>query len=183
MAISPTGSPSCTNISEPQSIFRVWPFHDLTPEERASAKVRTSPLSLGHLALLIPCHLPQPADFSKIPISAIFVFHDPRNWSLDIQVILDVIRSRGIIGGPYLDTPPSADQQPLPQHERAHAPRQERSEAAVAGSDPIELVFCNPDLLWKSDFPQPRLGQGAFREAFQAVHQVCFPVLWAIDFV
>ncbi|RDX47110.1 HAD hydrolase [Lentinus brumalis] len=101
-----------------------WPFHELTPEEHASTKA---------------------VDFSRIPISAIFVFHDPRNWSLDIQIALDVIRSRGIIGGPYLDTPKP--------------------------EKPIELVFCNPDLLWKSDFPQPRLGQGAFRLAFQAVHE------------
>ena len=92
-------------------------------------------------------------DFSSIPISAIFVFHDPRNWSLDIQITLDVIRSRGIIGGPYLDTPPQ--------------------QAPGVDEKPIEVVFCNPDLLWKSDFPQPRLGQGAFRLAFQAVHEVC----------
>ncbi|KAI0780322.1 HAD hydrolase [Fomes fomentarius] len=110
------------------AIPRVWPFHDLTPEERQSTRA---------------------VDFSTTRISAIFVFHDPRNWSLDIQIILDVIRSRGIIGGPYLDNGEGAD-------------KQEHS---------IELVFCNPDLLWKSDFPQPRLGQGAFREAFQAVHQ------------
>ncbi|OJT10260.1 hypothetical protein TRAPUB_13214 [Trametes pubescens] len=102
----------------------VWPYHDLLPEERATAK---------------------PVDFSRTPISAIFVFHDPRNWSLDIQVMVDVIRSRGLIGEPYLDAP--ADQQP------------------------VELVFCNPDLLWKSDFSRSRLGQGAFREAFQAVYQ------------
>ncbi|KAI0744857.1 HAD hydrolase [Earliella scabrosa] len=112
----------------------VWPFHDLTPEERQSTKE---------------------VDFSKTPISAIFVFHDPRNWSLDIQIIIDVIRSRGIIGGPYLDNPASTDQQPLPDHP----------------PPPIDLVFCNPDLLWKSDFPQVRLGQGAFRDAFQAVYQ------------
>ncbi|KAI1783144.1 HAD hydrolase [Ganoderma leucocontextum] len=114
----------------------VWPFHDLTREERASAK-----------------H----ADFSNVPISAIFVFHDPRNWSLDIQVILDVIRSRGIIGGPYLDAPAAADQ-------GSHT-------GDNGGGDSVELVFCNPDLLWKSDFPQPRIGQGAFREAFQAVYK------------
>ncbi|KAI0633736.1 HAD hydrolase [Trametes polyzona] len=124
----------------------VWPFHDLTPEERQSAR---------------------PVDFSKTPISAIFVFHDPRNWSLDIQVILDVIRSRGVIGGPYLETPAPADQQPLPQHSREHEPKHAHGNA----DKPIELVFCNPDLLWKSDFPQPRIGQGAFREAFQAVHK------------
>ncbi|KAF9020461.1 hypothetical protein BDZ89DRAFT_1072204 [Hymenopellis radicata] len=85
-------------------------------------------------------------DFSKTPISAIFVFHDPRNWVLDIQVICDVIQSGGIIGGPYV---------PLQQQIK----------------EPVELVFCNPDLIWRSDFPRPRLGQGAFKEAFQAVYK------------
>jgi len=36
---------------------------------------------------------------------------------------------------------------------------------------PVELVFCNPDLIWQSDFETPRLGQGAFKVAFQAVFQ------------
>jgi ribonucleotide monophosphatase NagD (HAD superfamily) len=86
----------------------------------------------------------QPVDFSTMPISAIFVFHDPRNWALDVQVMIDVILSRGII-----DRPRPLDSAP-----------------------PVELVFCNPDLLWRSEFPRPRLGQGAFREAFQAVFKV-----------
>ncbi|KAG1742109.1 HAD-like domain-containing protein [Suillus lakei] len=53
---------------------RIWPFHDLTHEERASVR---------------------PTDFSKIRFSAIFVFHDPRNWALDTQIMCDVIQ--GII--------------------------------------------------------------------------------------
>jgi hypothetical protein len=58
---------------------------------------------------------------------------------------MDVIQSRGIIG----------------------------SGRPAGGAPPVELVFCNPDLQWRNEFPRPRLGQGAFREAFQAVHQVC----------
>ena len=73
--------------------------------------------------------------------------------------MLDVIRSRGIIGGPYLDA-----------HEPSHW---HSSNASGDSSDSsVELVFCNPDLLWKSDFAQPRIGQGGFREAFQAVYKV-----------
>ena len=83
------------------------------------------------------------------PISAIFVFHDPRNWALDIQIIIDVIQSRGAIDGARLPD----------------------------GATPVELVFCNPDLLWRSEFPRPRLGQGAFREAFQAVFKVRYRLL------
>lgn len=100
----------------------VWPFHDLTMEERTSAKA---------------------ADFSKIPIGAIFVFHDPRNWALDIQVMCDVLRSGGVIGAPPY--------------------------VSECSRRPVDLVFCNPDLVWKSEFDRPRLGQGAFKEAFQAV--------------
>ncbi|KAF9476369.1 HAD-superfamily hydrolase [Pholiota conissans] len=101
-----------------------WPFHTLSDAERA---------------------ITQPVDFSKTPISAIFVYHDPRNWALDIQVICDVIQSAGIIGGQYT---------PISEQEK-----------------PVELVFCNPDLLWKSDFAQPRIGQGGFKVAFQAVYK------------
>ncbi|KAF7321495.1 hypothetical protein MKEN_00670300 [Mycena kentingensis (nom. inval.)] len=85
----------------------------------------------------------KPFDFSKTPISAIFVYHDPRNWALDIQVICDVIQSEGRIGGPY-----------VPVKDQKH---------------PVELVFCNPDLIWKSEFDRPRLGQGGFKAAFQGV--------------
>ncbi|KIM78996.1 hypothetical protein PILCRDRAFT_823860 [Piloderma croceum F 1598] len=101
----------------------VWPFHTLSPEERASTKE---------------------VDFSRTPISAIFIFHDPRNWSLDTQIICDILQSGGIIGGPHL---------------------------APSDRKPIELVFCNPDLIWKSDFDRPRLGQGAFKASFLAVYK------------
>ncbi|KAG1742113.1 HAD-like domain-containing protein [Suillus lakei] len=99
----------------------IWPFHDLTQEERASVR---------------------PTDFSKIQFGAIFVFHDPRNWALDTQIMCDVIL--GIIGG-------------------SHASNHTRK--------PVDLVFCNPDLIWQSDFEAPRIGQGGFRVAFQAVFQ------------
>jgi len=103
----------------------VWPFHELSPAERESTRA---------------------VDFSQTPISAILVFHDPRNWALDIQVICDVIQGGGIIGGKAgTDVRDAADWKP------------------------VELVFCNPDLIWRSDFERPRLGQGAFRDAFQAV--------------
>jgi ribonucleotide monophosphatase NagD (HAD superfamily) len=88
----------------------------------------------------------QTTDFSKVPFGAIFVFHDPRNWALDIQIMCDVIQSRGAIGAPSNNT-------------RKH----------------VDLVFCNPDLIWQSDFEAPRMGQGAFKVAFQAVFQASFP--------
>ncbi|KAF8070355.1 HAD-like domain-containing protein [Lyophyllum atratum] len=103
----------------------VWPFHEASPAELKVAKT---------------------VDFSHTRVSAVFVFHDPRNWALDVQVLCDVIQSNGIIGGPYV-------------------PPEQRSQK------PVDLIFCNPDLLWRSEFERPRLGQGAFKEAFQAVYK------------
>jgi len=123
----------------------VWPFHDLTVEERASIKVRLTLALRSILAANTPLCATQNADFSKILIAAIFVFHDPRNWALDIQVMCDVIQSGGIVGGPYV---------------------------SKCARKPVDLVFCNPDLVWRSDFEHPRMGQGTFKEAFQAVFKV-----------
>ncbi|EDR08897.1 uncharacterized protein LACBIDRAFT_159819, partial [Laccaria bicolor S238N-H82] len=103
----------------------VWPFYDISQGERETTKA---------------------VDFSQTPISAIFVFHDPRNWALDVQVICDVILSGGIIGGPPVRFDERTDKQ-----------------------QSVQLIFCNPDLVWRSDFDRPRLGQGAFKEAFHAV--------------
>lgn len=75
---------------------------------------------------------------------AVLVFCDSRNWGLDIQIMIDVLCAKdGVIGAPYL------------------------------GDDEVKLVFCNPDLLWRNDFPRHRFGQGVFKEAFQAVFEVC----------
>ena len=76
------------------------------------------------------------------------VFHDPRNWALDIQIILDVIQSDGVIDG------------------------QHRPWSQVNTHSKVDLMFCNPDLLWQNEFPASRLGQGAFKHAFQAVYKV-----------
>jgi len=33
----------------------------------------------------------------------------------------------------------------------------------------VEVIFCNPDLLWKNEWEGPRLGQGGFRKAWEGV--------------
>lgn len=63
-----------------------------------------------------------------------------------VQVACDVIQSEGIIGGPYV---------PLDKQKK-----------------PVDLIFCNPDLIWRADFDRPRIGQGGFKVAFQAVFKV-----------
>ncbi|KAF8757002.1 Pyridoxal-phosphate dependent enzyme [Rhizoctonia solani] len=107
------------------SYNRISPFHTLTKEEQSTT----------------------PGNFSTTPIHAVIVFHDPRNWLLDTQVVCDVLQGR------YVE--PSLWEK-----------------MKKANPSPVDLIFCNPDLIWRAAFPQPRLGQGGFITAFQAVYQI-----------
>ncbi|KAH8119510.1 HAD hydrolase [Phellopilus nigrolimitatus] len=109
----------------------IWPMHDLDANERAFVESR-------------------PPFEPSTRFAAIFVFHDPRNWALDIQVTCDILLNGGSVL-PALAGPTASTL--VPENEGA-----------------VKLVFCNPDLLWRSDFPVPRLGQGGFRIAFEAVY-------------
>jgi len=122
------------NVHTPLDILAwkpsIWPFHRLSGIERESTKQ---------------------TDFTDLPISSIFVFHDSRNWALDVQIMSDIIFSypHGL-GVPYPVTGTSW-------------------ESSINRTKGVELFFCNPDLLWKAQHHVPRLGQGAFKEAFQSV--------------
>ncbi|KAG8764973.1 hypothetical protein FRC15_007298 [Serendipita sp. 397] len=50
----------------------IWPLHTPTQEEQQIAR--------------------RDFDFSEKPIAAAFVFHDPRNWAPDVQILLDIVR-------------------------------------------------------------------------------------------
>jgi len=83
-------------------------------------------------------------DLSKVKFHAVVVFHDPRNWGLDIQVMCDILRGNGFLAEPTSD--------PI--------------------ANDVEVIFCNPDLLWKNEWEGPRLGQGGFRKAWEGVWSV-----------
>lgn len=107
----------------------------------------------------------QKADFSQIPISAIFVIHDAGlDWALAIQVITELLQSDGGRMGTR------------------------RPNAAFGKSNPdqMPIVLTNPDLIWGrqvlrpcmqahcsfiSDYPLPRLGMGAFRSALSTIYK------------
>ncbi|CCG83025.1 Putative uncharacterized protein [Taphrina deformans PYCC 5710] len=97
----------------------IWPYHALTGPETA-------------------CAVPLGRD----PIDAIYVFHDPRDWGLDSQVILDVLLSRGGRVGT----------------------RQVAEQA-------VPIYFSNPDLLWANAYALPRFGQGAFQILIEGLYR------------
>jgi HAD superfamily hydrolase (TIGR01456 family) len=93
--------------------------------------------------------VPLPAEMADCgtedqPFKAVLVFTDPSNWYLDLQLICDVILGGGVPGRAPGDVP--------------------------EGTAPVEVVFSNPDLLWASDHPAPRLGQGGFAACMEALH-------------
>ena len=78
---------------------------------------------------------------AELPVSAIFVMTDSRDWGRDIQIILDILQSDG--------TPtqnPAQNQQ-------------------------VDLYFSNPDILFPNEHPLPRLAGGSFRVALDAVYE------------
>ncbi|KAI0113879.1 putative HAD superfamily hydrolase [Hypoxylon sp. NC0597] len=111
----------------------IWPFEPLMQEVYA----RTA--------------RPLPSENPKI--DAIFVFNDPRDWALDIQIILDLLMSRDGVLGTY-----------SPKNGRADLPNRGWQRD---GQPP--LFFSNPDLFWSAAYKLPRLGQGAFQAAVAGV--------------
>jgi HAD superfamily hydrolase (TIGR01456 family) len=89
----------------------------------------------------------------SLKIDAIFVYSDPRDWALDIQIISDVLLSEKGIMGTYSSKNNDKSLQ-------NHGYQQD-------GQPPI--YFSNPDLLWAASYHLPRFGQGGFREALEGV--------------
>jgi len=119
------------NVVTPEDILVEW-----APGKGAEQSTAWSfrPITFKMRTLSKP--LPRLPTGEAMPTDAIFVFNDPRDWGMAIQVILDLI---------------------IPE--------------LGAATKPPPLIFSNPDLLWASAHPTPRLGQGAFRAALEGTYR------------
>lgn len=88
-----------------------------------------------------------------LKIDKILVWNDPRDWSLDIQVIHDLLVSRGGHLGTVSDR---------------NGDRSLPNNGWQQDGQP-ELWISNLDLVWKTEFPVNRFGTGAFVAALQGV--------------
>ncbi|KAJ6446887.1 HAD-superfamily hydrolase, subfamily IIA, CECR5 [Purpureocillium lavendulum] len=128
---------------------KLYPFDNL----KGSVHSQFRPLPDGKSATSI-----QDAYSANIPENAlrvdkILVWNDPRDWSLDIQVIHDLLVShRG-----YLGTVSS-------KNGDASLPNRGWQQDGQP-----ELWISNLDLFWKTDYPVNRFGTGAFVEALRGV--------------
>ncbi|KAH6651832.1 putative HAD superfamily hydrolase [Truncatella angustata] len=120
------------NVITPADILSahptIWPFEPLM-EELYAATARPLPSA-------------QPK------IDAIFVFNDPRDWALDIQIITDLLLSENGVLGTY-----SSKNGKLGWQSDGQPP----------------LFFSNPDLFWSAAYHHPRFGQGAFQAAVAGI--------------
>lgn len=96
---------------------------------------------------------PSAGEDNTLKIDAIMVFNDPRDWGLEVQLLLDILLSHKGIVGTY--SARNGDKS-LPNH-------------GYQSDGQPPLYFTNPDLLWASSYPLSRLGQGGFREALSGV--------------
>lgn len=86
----------------------------------------------------------RPRDFSKINIEAIMVFSDSRDYATDMQIIMDLLRSEdGRLGTVAKD--------PISQR--------------------IPIYFSQGDFLCPTEHPYPRMSQGSFRIALEAMYK------------
>ncbi|PQK16406.1 hypothetical protein BB8028_0006g07260 [Beauveria bassiana] len=127
----------------------IYPFAHL----RDSLHKTVSPLPDGKSAAAITDPYSRDIPSNALKIDQILVWNDPRDWSLDIQVIHDLLVShRGYLGTistkngdkALIDAGWQQDGQP-------------------------DLWISNLDLVWKTEYPVNRFGTGAFLEALKGV--------------
>ncbi|TLS21662.1 uncharacterized protein PpBr36_09432 [Pyricularia pennisetigena] len=124
----------------------IWPFDPLLESVYAStARPLPQPIYKNYPHMKWNKHIAR--DYLRI--HAVFVFNDPRDWALDIQIITDLLLSHCGVLGTY-----SALNGAKGSWQNDNQPR---------------IFYSNADLLWASKHPLPRLGQGAFQAALAGV--------------
>ncbi|KAM0253276.1 hypothetical protein ACHAQJ_007372 [Trichoderma viride] len=128
---------------------KVYPFDNL----RESLHSESRPLPDGKIVsnTIDPYSKDVPADTLKV--DQILVWNDPRDWSLDIQVIHDLLISHRGYMGTISDKNGNSS---LP------------NKGWQQDGQP-QLWISNLDLLWKTEYPVNRFGTGAFVEALKGV--------------
>lgn len=115
------------NVYIPLDIMKwnpsVTPYYQLSDEEKAVAR---------------------DVDFSKVPIDAILVFADSRNWAADQQIILEILLSKNGVMGTVASDP---------------------------SENKVGLYFAHSDFVWATDYGLSRYGMGALQVSIAALYQ------------
>jgi HAD superfamily hydrolase (TIGR01456 family) len=125
-----------------RDVARKYGFKDIVvPNDIVAAQSTISPLKEVFTAEQRATSTPR--DFSKVKINAILVFSDSRDYATDLQIIMDLLQSEdGVLGT------------------RSKSPTQS-----------IPIYFSQGDLLCPTEHPYPRMSQGTFRIALEAIYK------------
>jgi HAD superfamily hydrolase (TIGR01456 family) len=93
------------------------------------------------------------------PVAAVFVIETPEDWHEDLQVIVDLVRSRGGRPGDCAGG-----------RQGAAADGAAGPAAASPPAQAVRLVVCNFDFVFAAEHGVPRFGPGAFFAALEALH-------------
>ncbi|KAH9888613.1 HAD-like domain-containing protein [Xylariomycetidae sp. FL2044] len=125
------------NVITPADILMahptIWPFEPLIESVYASTA--------------------RPLPSPRPKFDAIFVYNDPRDWALDIQIITDLLMSQGGVLGTY----------------STKNGKLELPNSGWQGDGQPSLFFSNPDMFWSAAYHHPRFGQGAFQAALAGI--------------
>lgn len=123
----------------------LWPFAN---RQIYTSRARPLPFPISSEVSPHSLHLEK-----KLRVSTILVFHDPRDWALDCQLITDLLLShRG-----YLGTLSNKNG------------RRELANNGYQQDGQPSLWISNPDVRWAAEYQNDRLGQGAFLQALVGV--------------
>jgi len=123
-----------------REVAKQYGFKDIIVPNDIVASQPTSPLKEFFTAEQRATSTPR--DFSKVKIDAILVFSDSRDYATDLQIIMDLLQSEdGVLGTKAKD--------PISQR--------------------IPIYFSQGDLLCPTEHPIPRMSQGTFRMALEAI--------------
>lgn len=134
-----------TTVITPADIYTAYP--EIMPFSRNFADYYSS------FARPLPQSINPTDPSNSLKIDVTFIFNDPRDWALDLQLVLDILLSRAGVVGTY-----------SPLNGRRDLPNR-----GYLQDDQPPLYFSNPDLLWASAYPLSRLGQGGFHAALEGV--------------
>lgn len=87
----------------------------------------------------------------KRQISAIMCWSSPRDWCLDIQLVLDLLLS----------------EKGIPGTQSSRNGNESLPNCGYQSDDQPKLFFCNGDFVWSTQHPIPRLAQGGFLQALK----------------
>lgn len=91
-----------------------------------------------------------------LQIRAALVFNDPRDWAVDLQLLMDLAAShRGYLGTRAVDFAKR-------DGPKSDGPKSDGSEEDKLS---IQVIYSNNDFVWSAGFHLPRAGQGAFQRA------------------